>query len=571
MSTDEFIQALTASGLMSAEEVSTLTQTVDGGLSTEDGEALARELLQRDRLTEYQIEEVLAGRGAGLVLGNYVVREKIGQGGMGLVLKAEHRRMERQVAIKLLSPAVTQNQDALARFHREVKAAAKLDHPNIVAAYDADEAHGTHFLVMQCVDGVDLSVKVKRDGPMAIGEAVSCILQAARGLEYAHSRGIVHRDIKPSNLLLSDDGTVKILDMGLARLDSSTTFDMDEQLTGTGQIMGTVDYMAPEQAVDSKSADARADIYSLGCTLWTLLTSRPLYDGDTVVEKLMAHRSNPIPSLRTECPQASAQLEAVFSRMVSKEIDQRYLTMSSVIADLKACAATDPTTIGQPPADAQRSSNQNPSSTPDPGSPANALVERQATVTDPAFEATASLRASDNDTAVKLSAESRPDGGTSERRRSRRIRIAAWGAVVAALAAVIAFSMRPSKTSTVRAVIEDPEIEVAIEGTEIVLGEAHTGKQVEVPVGEWPLEVRRKSLKFSTAPVNFSADESAEFQVRVDSGEVFVSQGTRVIGHSPLPPPPPAKAPFDSEKARELQQDSAVELGAPGERISDLP
>src|SRR5262249_38422027 len=170
-------------------------------------------------LTKFQAEQVWQGKGKSLVLGNYVLLEKIGQGGMGAVYKAEHRRMKRIVAIKMLPPNLLQNPAAVARFQREVEAAARLRHPHIVAADDADEANGVHFLVMEDGDGRDLSALVKRNGPFPVAQAVHCILQAARGLEFAHKKGIVHRDIKPANLLLDSEGVVKILDMGLARME----------------------------------------------------------------------------------------------------------------------------------------------------------------------------------------------------------------------------------------------------------------------------------------------------------------------------------------------------------------
>ncbi|MGL5095493.1 MAG: serine/threonine protein kinase, partial [Planctomycetia bacterium] len=313
-----------------------------------DGSQPARQLVKIGRLTAYQANCVFHGRFANLSLGDYLLLDKLGEGGMGAVFKALHRRMERVVALKVLPTSATRTPAAVERFHREVKAAARLLHPNIVAAFDAGQARATHYLVMEHVAGSDLSKLVRAGGPRAVADAVDHLRQAAKGLEYAHQRGVVHRDVKPSNLLLSNDGVVKVLDMGLARLDAGSVIagqpledraEPADQLTGTNAVMGTVDYMAPEQAENTRAADARADVYSLGCTLWYLLTGRAMFPGDSVVQKLMAHRDQPAPILRSHRADVPDGLEAVYAKMVAKKAEDRFQTMAEVGAALDAVAA----------------------------------------------------------------------------------------------------------------------------------------------------------------------------------------------------------------------------------------
>ena len=375
---DEFTQQLTASGLMDAATLAGLLSGLSPDKRPQDGQALARELVRQKKLTKFQAEQLYAGKGKSLTLGNYVLLDMLGEGGMGMVFKARHRRMERLVALKVIKPKVVKDPVALKRFQREVIAAAKLTHPNIVAAHDADEAKGTHFLVMEYVEGADLASHVKQHGPMSIEMAVNCIIQAARGLAFAHEQGVVHRDIKPHNLLLArsdrihavgpdesghyERGTVKILDMGLARIDGGLGGDVQQaDLTNSGAMMGTVDYMSPEQAMDSKHADARSDIYSLGCTLFYLLTGHVPFEADTMMKRLTAHQNAPPPELSEEWRVTSGEqdhrelsstphsplhtLNSVFKRMVAKKPEDRPQTMLQVIVELERCLKSNAPTV----------------------------------------------------------------------------------------------------------------------------------------------------------------------------------------------------------------------------------
>ncbi len=334
---ERFIEGLTRSGLMAADEVHAVMVTLPPELQPPTTKSLAMELVRRGRLTKYQAARVAAGKLEGLVLDKYVIRDKIGEGGMGEVFVAEHRRMKRPVVVKILPPAATESSYYIRRFQREVEAAAQLHHPNVVTAFDADEQHGIYYLVMEFVDGEPLGQLLARCGRMPLKQAVDCTLQAARGLEYAHSKGIIHRDIKPNNLLLDTDGVVKILDMGLARFDDGrqTIVDSDE-LTQQNQIVGTAEYMAPEQVDDSSSADRRSDIYSLGCTFFRLLTARPPYQGETLVQTLIAHRTKETPRIQDDCPAAPAALQQILDRMLAVDPEERFQSMTALIGELEA-------------------------------------------------------------------------------------------------------------------------------------------------------------------------------------------------------------------------------------------
>jgi len=289
--------------------------------------ALAGELIRRGWLTPYQANLVLQGRGGELLLGSYVLLERIGEGGMGQVFKAQNWKLGRVVALKVIRKERLANDDAIRRFHREIRATAQLSHPNVVAAHDADEVHGTHFFAMEYVEGSDLAKLIKQHGQLPIAQACDWMRQAALGLQHAHERGLVHRDIKPHNLLLTKQGVVKVLDLGLAHLGEGGGDDEESStLTQEGAVMGTLDYIAPEQIGDSHGVDIRADLYSLGCSLYQLLSGKVPFPGGKPIDKLYKHRHEqptPLEMLRPDVPAAVA---AVVYRLMAKRPEDRYAT-----------------------------------------------------------------------------------------------------------------------------------------------------------------------------------------------------------------------------------------------------
>jgi serine/threonine protein kinase/Leucine-rich repeat (LRR) protein len=345
LSIDEFLQTLSQSGLLPAQEMVAVREQPVADPSTGSTTAdLINWLVQQEKLTAYQAELLCRGRAGGLVLGNYIILDKLGQGGMGTVFKARHRRMNRLVALKVLPASLSSIPEAIARFAREVEAAARLQHPHIAAAYDADEAEGVHFLVMEYVDGPNLSAYVREKGPLPVAAAVRLVAQAAKGLAAAHAQGIVHRDIKPSNLMVNRQGQIKVLDLGLAQVrDSAAGADLSTDVTQTGRTMGTVDYMAPEQARDAKAVDQRADVYSLGCTLYFLLAGRTPAPAGSAAEKLLWHQTQEATPLIDVCDGCTARLEAFVKRMMAKLPEDRPPSMVDVALELDNCLAEMPT------------------------------------------------------------------------------------------------------------------------------------------------------------------------------------------------------------------------------------
>ncbi len=293
---------------------------------------LAQAMVVDGLLTKYQAEQLLMGRWRNfLIAGKYKLLERIGKGGMAMVFLCEHQVMKRLVALKILPTAHGQDRELLGRFHREARALSQLRHPNIVGAFDVDHADKIHFLVMEYVDGGDLDLIVRRSGPLAVARAAHYIRQAAFGLQHAHEAGLVHRDIKPGNLLVDRGGTVKLLDLGLARIFHETADDLTTGREVT-TLLGTVDYLAPEQAVNSHDVDIR--IYGLGATFYFLLTGKGLFEGGTVAQKLSWHVNRPPHPIAEARPDVPAGLVAVIEKMLAKRPEDRYQTPDEVVAAL---------------------------------------------------------------------------------------------------------------------------------------------------------------------------------------------------------------------------------------------
>jgi serine/threonine protein kinase len=322
--TDEFLDLVLKSAVVEDRRLGAYLEKLrtQGGWPADPRQAAA--LLVRDGLlTNFQAEQILQGKWKRFTIGKYKVLERLGQGGMGSVYLCEHKLMRRRVAVKVLPTAKANDPSSLERFYREARAVAALDHPNIVRAYDIDQDEKLHFLVMEHVDGASLQEIIKKNGPMDVLRACHYIRQAALGLQHAHdAAGLVHRDIKPGNILVDRNGIVKILDMGLARF----FYDEEDILTKKydENVLGTADYLAPEQATDSHGVDIRADIYSLGATFYYCLTGRTPFQEGTVAQKLIWHQTRlpkPIRSFRPEVPEG---VVAVIDKSMSKDVAARY-------------------------------------------------------------------------------------------------------------------------------------------------------------------------------------------------------------------------------------------------------
>ena len=533
---EKFVAQLAESGALAEQQTRSFIESLPAAERPTDGEQLAKRLVKEKKISAYQAQVVYSGKGKLLTMGSYFVLDKLGQGGMGMVLKAEHRMMKRLVAIKVLSPAVTKTDDLKRRFQREVEAAARLTHPNIVGAFDAGESNGSPFLVMEYVPGSDLSSIVKKSGPLPVGQAIDCIIQAARGLEFAHSQGVIHRDIKPANLLLDTKGVVKILDMGLARIDSADVATQAD-LTGTGAVMGTIDYMAPEQALSTKTADARSDLYSLGISLWLFLTGRPVYEGDSLMARLLAHREQPIPSLKAARPDAPDALDHVFKKLVAKKPADRYQTATELIADLQACrtgASVKAMAVAEVSTGADDFQDfldviHSPTEAL-PGKKRNSAPTATRNLTD--YEATMS-GGGETVSQVRLKQPRRAGKQAAPSWfRDRRVLAGAGASAVMLVLAVLYLVRAPSGTLRVESL--DPAVEMTVKGTDLKFRGADLNPAT-VTAGATTLQVVRGDLAFETEVFEIRKGLETRVKAELIGDKLVIKSDDRVIGERAVP------------------------------------
>ncbi len=335
--TDQFLSLIRKSELIDSHRLDPfLDQLAEAGPVPKPRD-LAGLLIAAGLVTNFQSEQLLKGKWRGFTIGRYKVLERIGSGGMGNVYLCEHMQVRRKVAVKVLPTSQSHNPSALGRFYREARAAGVLDHPNLVKAHDIDQDGELHFLVMDYVDGSSLQHIVSRFGPMPLVRAAHCIRQAAEGLQQAYQSGLLHRDVKPANIMLDRTGTIRVLDLGLARFHEDhdlLTLQYDDN-----NVLGTADFVSPEQALNSHDVDIRTDVYSLGATFYFLLVGHPPFPTGKIAQKLIWHQVRQPTPVRQLRPQVPVGLAAIVEKMMAKNPAQRYQTPAEVVDALLSWTA----------------------------------------------------------------------------------------------------------------------------------------------------------------------------------------------------------------------------------------
>jgi eukaryotic-like serine/threonine-protein kinase len=338
----DLLPVIRNSGVLPEKQLAEIKSKILHGEYPMDSIALAECLVRDKILTSYQVKRFLSNRSNGLIVGRYVILDRIGSGSMGRVYKAHHVMMDRVVALKIISPEIASNERVVARFHREMKLVGRLDHPNVVRAFDADQVQKVLYIVMEFVPGYSLGERLKK-GPIPPLEMIDYASQAALGLAHAHDQGIVHRDIKPSNMLLNREGRIKILDLGLGVLmeaDNSATF-----ATADGIAVGTVDYMSPEQAC-GRDVDGRSDLYGLGCAMYHLMTGRLPFPGTSPIERLGKRISGRHVPITEHLPEMPSSFVRILDKMMAHKPHERFATATEVAEALQGLIRPKAKSVG---------------------------------------------------------------------------------------------------------------------------------------------------------------------------------------------------------------------------------
>jgi len=341
----DLLPALRASGILGGRLLDEIQSRVVQGDYPSDPKALAERLVRARTITPYQAKRLLSNRPRGLLVGRYVILDRVGSGSMGRVYKAHHVMMDRVVALKVIAPEIASNERAVARFQREMKLVGRLDHENVVRAFDADQAGGMLYIVMEYVPGESLGERLRR-GPIPAPEMIDYAAQAALGLAHAHERGMVHRDVKPSNLLLNEDRRIKVLDLGLGVLmepDNAATF-----ATADGIAVGTVDYMSPEQAL-GREVDGRSDLFSLGCAMYHLMTGKLAFPGESPIDRLGRRINAPPRPIQELVPDFPASAARVIEKLMAPKPRDRFESATEAAEALQALIRPRTRRPAQPP------------------------------------------------------------------------------------------------------------------------------------------------------------------------------------------------------------------------------
>jgi serine/threonine protein kinase len=328
-----FLKTVLRSGLLTREQLQDAVRAAPAELR-DDPQALADHLIRTGKLSRFQANKLLKGTARGLILGPYQVLSPIGKGGMGTVYLARDTRDARLLALKVLPPKRAQAEERLlARFRREMELSKRVAHPHQAQTYDAGEEQGVYYIAMEFIPGKNLHCLVNEQGPLEARRAARLFVEIASALEHAHGQGLIHRDLKPSNILVTPNDHAKVLDLGLALIQGETAGER-EVVGGVGYVVGSMDYIAPEQTTDASRVDARSDLYGLGCTLYFTLSGRPPFPGGTALEKIQRHRSEEPLWLGGLNPKVPEPMVRLVHRLMAKAPEQRYPSAAAIREEL---------------------------------------------------------------------------------------------------------------------------------------------------------------------------------------------------------------------------------------------